>query len=200
MGLPGVTYVGPEPDDPELLDRLPDDLRRLLERENGLIAYEGGLHVRGASTQPSWHSLRHVWTGPLALHERYDAVQAEDVPFAQDAVGDQWLLRDGQVVRLEAETGSVEAVGQTLDQFLAAVEAAPVDTLGLHPLLQFQQEGGTLEPGQLLNVYPPFCVKESADGMSLAAISAVERLEFLADLSRQLQHLPEGQVFQIRFD
>jgi hypothetical protein len=193
----GVTYVGPEADDREVLERVPDDLRRFLEQTNGLVAFDGGLHIRGAAREPLWHSLRHVWTGGLALHERYEAVRADDVPFAQDAVGDQWLLRDGQVVRLAAETGDVELLGQSFGEFLEAVSVAPTDTLGLHPLMQFQAEGGTLAPGQLLSVYPPFCTKQSADGVSLAAVPAAERLEFLADLAR---HLPADGPFRLGFE
>jgi hypothetical protein len=184
--FPGTTYVGPDPDDSEILERLPGDLRRFLDGANGVVAFDGGLHIRGASTEPHWHSLRHVWTGALALHERYANVRADDIPFAQDAVGDQWLIRDEQVVMLAAETGDVEPLGQTFEEFLQAAAADPVETLGLHPLMQFRSDGGILTPGQLLNVYPPFCTKEAADGVSLAAVPALERLDFLAELSRQL--------------
>lgn len=110
--------------------KLPDDLRSFLEETNGLVAFDGGLHIRGASNEPAWHSLRHVWLG-VPLHTLYPAVQPEDVPFAQDAVGDQWLLRDGQVVRLAAETGDIEPAWQSFGGFLQAVEATPIDTLGL---------------------------------------------------------------------
>jgi hypothetical protein len=54
----------------------------------------------------------------------------EDVPFAQDAVGDQWLLRDGRVVRLLAETGDIENHDDDLVGFGAAADRTPIDTLG----------------------------------------------------------------------
>jgi hypothetical protein len=191
----GVTYVGPEPDDPEALERVPDDLRHFLDEVNGLVAFDGGLHIRGASKVPAWHSLRHVWFGSLALHTLYDSVLADDVPFAEDAVGDQWLLREGEVLRLQTESGHVEPLGQTFGAFLEAVAETPVDTLGLQPLMQFQAEGGELTPGMLLAVYPPFCTKESADGVTLRAISATERVECLADFSRQMP--AAGSTFRI---
>jgi hypothetical protein len=180
-------YRGPEIDDPEILERVPDALRRRIG--NGFIAYDGGLHVRGACREPAWHSLREVWLGDDAFHRHYPAVLADDVPFAEDAVGDQWLLRGDEVVRLQAETGDLERLGLDVDAFFAAVEADPVETLGLHPLLQLQQEGGRLEPGQLISVYPPFCTKEAADGVSLRAVPALERRAFLADLAAQLSRL-----------
>jgi hypothetical protein len=186
VDLPGVTFVGPEVDDPEVLAALPRALRDLLGEVNGLVAFDGGLHLRGACRAPGWHALREAWRGERSFRARYPAVEPGDVPFAQDAVGDQWLLRGERVLRLLAETGAVEDLGRTLGAFLADVERDPVDTLGLHPLLQFQAEGGTLEPGRLLMVYPPFCAREAAGGVTLRAIPAGERLDFLAHLAAQL--------------
>ena len=147
MELPGVTFEGPDIDDPEVFDALPSSVQRLLGQINGVVAFDGGLHVRGACRAPGWHSLRTAWWEPEALHRRYDAVGPDDVPFAQDAVGDQWLLREGQLWRLQSETGDLEPTGFSLGQFFAAIEASPAETLGLHPLLQFQSEGGALQPG-----------------------------------------------------
>jgi hypothetical protein len=186
-------YTGPEPDDPEILERLPERLRG-----NGFIAHGGGLHVRGACREPAWHSLREAWLSGNAFHRHYPAVRPDDVPFAEDAVGDQWLLRDGEVMQLEAETGEVESFGLDLDAFFAAVEADPTETLGLHPLLQLQEEGGRLEPGQLINVYPPFCMKEAADGVDLRPVPAHERHAFLRSLAAQLRDLPEGATIDFR--
>jgi hypothetical protein len=197
MKLVGVTFVGPELDDLEVLEACPPDLRRFLEETNGLTAYNGGLHIRGACRAPSWHSLHDVWHGEHALHRLYPAaVTPNDIPFAQDSVGDQWLLRAGAVCRLSAETGDVEDLGHNFETFLAATERDPVETLGLHPLLQFQADGGTLAPGQLLSVYPPFCTEEAAKGVSLAAVPAAERLEFLSELASQLP--PDGK-FRVKF-
>lgn len=119
-----VTYVGLEVDDSEILSAVPPALGAVLQQANGLIAYDGGLHIRGACREPDWHALRHAWHGPLALHELYPAVHEDDVPFAEDAVGDQWLLRAGEVWRLDAETGELTPLQQTLGAFLAAAEAA----------------------------------------------------------------------------
>jgi hypothetical protein len=192
--LPGVTFTGPAPDDPEVLGRLPEVLQGLLADSNGFIAYGGGLHVRGASFEPAWHSIRAAWWGDRAFHRVYGAVAESDVPFAEDAVGDQWLLRGDEVVQLSAETGDVDGLGLGLPEFLASATHDPMEALGLHPLMQFANEGGRLEPGQLLHVYPPFCTEEAAKGVSLDAVPAAERLYFLAELARQM---PGGGEFRI---
>jgi len=85
--------------------------------------------VRGARSSPEWHSLREVWKGEAALHTLYADVRPSDVPFAQDCVGDQFLLRDGEGVRLEAETGELSLFAPGLASFSEAANANPVECL-----------------------------------------------------------------------
>jgi len=192
MTFERVTYIGPPIDDPELLADLPTELAALLRRQNGFVAYGGGLHVRGACTHPAWHALRHAWRGPASLAAAYPALRPDDIPFAEDALGDQYVLSRGIVCLLSAETGHLSPMMITLDQFLDEVVAAPVRVLSLGPLMRFEQEGGALSPGQLLSVYPPFAVEHGGD-YSYRAVAASDRLGFLASLAEQLHHLGDGQ-------
>ena len=50
----------------------------------------------------------------------------------------------------------------------------------------------------MLSASPPFCIQESADGVSLAPISAGERRRFLADLAAQLRDVPDGGEIEFR--
>ncbi|HET7585847.1 MAG TPA: hypothetical protein VFK13_13105 [Gemmatimonadaceae bacterium] len=192
-----ITFEGPAIDDPSILDRLSAAHRAFLAQRNGVIAFGGGLHIRGACRQPAWHALRTAWEGPLALHTLYRAVQPGDVPFAEDALGDQFLERDEMVYRLHAETGEVVALGCDLNAFLESSCADPIGFLQLAPLQQFWSEGGHLEPGQLVNVYPPFCTTESRKGVSLRAIPSGERISWLAAFAAQIRDLPDGSSVQI---
>lgn len=184
-------YVGSPIDDLPILDRLPALLREFLLRTNGYVAFHGGLHVRGACLEPEWHSLRAAWTGEHALHRLFPALRPDDVPLAEDALGDQFVLRDGTVHRLWAESGEIESMGVNLAGFDAAVRADPVGYLSLGPLERFRADGGVLEPGQLLSAYPPFVMREAGD-VSLRAISSRDRILWLADLASRLQALPDG--------
>jgi hypothetical protein len=196
--ISGVTYQGPEERDDALLARLPGALRSLLSQINGFILMGGALHVRGACKLPAWHALEEVWTGERALSLCYEAVDPEDVPFAEDALGDQFLLRGELVSKLHAETGAIEYLGKGLFEFLEAVQVDPVGTLRLEPFLSFYRDGGRLEPGQLLMAYPPFCTRESEAGVSFKPVPAAERRAFLADLSAKVSKLPEGTRISIQ--
>ena len=173
MDLSHITYQGPAIDDAGILDELPENLAGLLNQLNGFIQYGGGLHLRGACLAPDWHALRAAWKGEIAFHVLYPAVLPQHVPFAEDCVGDQFLLDDKRVLKLHAETGDLEDMGLSLGGFLEAALADPVNFLGMHPLMQHLKTGN-LPEGYLLSVYPPFCTKEAANGVSLRPVPAQE--------------------------
>ena len=198
MDFPDITYTGPVADDPELLDQLPDELATLLRDCNGFVAYRGGLHVRGICAEPSWHSLRAAWRGPESFAARYPEVREGDIPFAEDPLGDQFLLRAGLVARLRSEIGEVVPTGLDLTAFLDRVRADPIATLVLYPLLQFEGEGERLRPGQLLTAFPPVCTEEARDGVLLRAVPVADRLAFLAELAAQLAGVPVGSQLKFR--
>lgn len=121
-----------------------------------------------------------------------------DVPFAEDALGDQFFLRGDNVWRLFAETDEAELISDSLNDFLASCEHDPVRFLALEPLLQLESEGHQLRPGELINAYPPFCTKEASDGVSLSAVGADERKYFLEQLAATMRVLPEGGQLEIK--
>lgn len=198
MEVAGLTYRGPEITDHEILADIPQEYRSLLHEMNGCVIFNGGLHIRGAVESPDWHSLRHVWRGDLSLVKLFPAVKAADVPFAQDCFGDQFLLRSGLVHRLHAEYGELENLEIGLRAFVSRANENPLEFLMLEPLDRFLGEGGELDVGQLLNVYPPFVMKESGQGVSMKAVSMFEQIRFLADFACQIADVPDGGRIEIK--
>ncbi len=164
MEFDHVTYQGPAIDDDAVLEELPEELASILQQVNGVIAGAGAFHLRGACREPAWHSLAAALHGPTSFAARYRSVREGDIPFAQDALGDQYLLREGAVVRLDAESDETKDVAPSLVEFLEKVSASPVEYLQLGPLVAFWEEGGTLAPGQLLSVYPPLVMRADSAG------------------------------------
>ncbi|HEV2880278.1 MAG TPA: hypothetical protein VGX24_03135 [Pyrinomonadaceae bacterium] len=196
----GLTYEGSDISDHEVFEKLHAEHQRLLLGTNGFILFDGGLHVRGAVEIPDWHSLAHVWSGDFALYKLFPALDESDVPFGQDCLGDQFVLRQNVVHKLDAELGQLESLDMSLEVFLAHARKNPVEFLSLQPLLQFFDDGGVLKPGQLLSVYPPFVTKESENGVSLEAVSMFDRIRFLADFARQVSGLGEGTKIDLTVD
>jgi hypothetical protein len=192
MDLPGLTYRGAALDDIDILDRLPTELQQLLAQRNGFVGFRGGLHVRGACKEPAWHSLRAVMEGPESFAQRYRVVKKDDVPFAQNVFGDQFILRGNAVFRLDAYGDALEPIADDLTGFFFKVQEDPITLLALGHLAQFEGTGETLRPGELLMEWPPFVVEGSEKGVSLRRIPALERLEFLADIAKQLRGVADG--------
>lgn len=199
MELGHITFKGtPYVASAEVERLLPQNLISLLKQLNGFVQYGGGLHVRGVCEEPGWHSLISVMSGPQALHRLYPSVLESDVPFAQDCMADQYILRSGVVHKLHAEVGDVESLGVGLGAFFESAGSNPVEFLGMEPLLQLQRDGSCLQPGEVIHAYPPFCTKEAANGVSLKAVRIDEALRFLADFSSQVAKIEDGGSFQVK--
>lgn len=194
----GITFEGPPLSDMAALRSLPEDYQSVLLHKNGVVAFHGGFHLRGICETPQWHSLAEVWSGKHALHMLFPAMKKSDIPFGQDCLGDQFLLRDRIVWKLCGESGEAESMNLGLSDFLRCAAANPVGFLHLEPLVQFQLEGGDLKPGELLSAYPPFITVESGKGVSLAALPTLERISFLAHFARQIADVPDGGSIEIR--
>ncbi|SRR5712692_1186667 len=198
--LPGITYRGSHQTKELVMGQLPDSLRDALGVVNGLVAFRGGLHIRGAVDEPAWHSLGAAWRGHRAFWRHYRSLTEADVPFGQDALGDQFFLRGEEVWRLLAETDEAEVVSVSLADFLGSCLHDPVGFLSLEPLLRLEQEGSHLSPGQLINAYPPFATSQSSAGnVSLRAVPIDEQHYFLEKLSATLRDLPPGAPFEMKF-
>jgi len=196
--IEGLIYKGPVIDVSDDQTVIPSSYQSLLNSINGFVAWNGGLHIRGLCNSPGWHSLWQVWKGPQAFHTLYENVKFTDIPFAQDALGDQYLIRDNQIFHLAAETGDLELKAEGFKQFLENVSKNPMEYLLLHPLQQFLKEGKDLAPGELIMAYPPFCTQESAEGVSLKTVPAQELILFHADFARKLPK--DGQKVRVEID
>lgn len=191
-----ISYVGPAAD-PKLLAELPLDLQEILNQKNGFIAYGGGLHVRGACREPSWHSVHTVWKGKLALNKTYDALPEDAIPFAGDCMGDPFILRSGKVYRLTLETAFMEPLG-TLGEFFEAILKNPQAMLHFEPLLKLQKQGIELLPGQLIHAYPPYSTEQAANGVALRAVPAETQIAYELDFFTRVKNLGEGETFRIK--
>lgn len=200
MKLRDITFSGSPLTDIVTLDKLPEELKRFLTVQNGVIAFNGGLHIRSCSENPLWNSLREYWTGERALFKTYDALRETDIPFGQDCVGDQFFLRENKVFRLFSETGDLENLQVDFKTFLEEANANPDEYLMLGPLKQFENSGQFLKPGELLNVFPLFCMAEAKNGITVRNISIEERMGFLKEVYQQIKNIPDGERIEIKLD
>lgn len=182
MELINITYEGPEFEaDQQIEEMLTENLLMLLKQINGFIQLAGGLHVRGLCTEPKWHSLKEAIKGENAICKLYPVVKETDIPFAQDCMADQYLLRNKTIYKLEAETGKLFSLEIGLSDFFAAINNDPVEFLGLEPLLELRDRDYHLQPGQIILATPPYSSEESKNGVDLSIVDAKTAILKLSD-------------------
>ena len=176
IALNKYEYIGPEMDDFDTFSKLPDDYQQILREKNGYIRFSGALHIRGCCNSPLWHSLQNCWTGELSLARFYPAIQDEDIPFAQNALGDQFILRNNIVHYMYGETGGLLCLNMEINEFLMKVEDDPLNYLNCWEIEMFLANGNQLKPGELLHAYPPLCTDQAANGISLTAVPMEQQI------------------------
>ena len=196
MELPNITYRNDIIDDRETFDGLPNELKMFYSSCNGCIALNGAIQIKGCTRSPKWISLYDIWLGNKSLSATYDDVNKSDIPIAQDAFGDQFLYRNGQIMQLCAETGEIIDLDCDLKTFLNRIRSNSHDYLSLQQIKQLNEMGLTIANGQLFNVFPPF-IFDSQTERSYKPISAMEQIEFLKDLYKQTKDLEEGQSIEL---
>ena len=59
------------------------------------------------------------WNDPKLWIEHYDDMALDVLFFAEDVLGDQFGIKDGEIVRFEAETGLIESIAANLEEWAA---------------------------------------------------------------------------------
>lgn len=195
-----IIYIGEPVSDAATFKLLPFDMQAYMLQHNGLVAFGGGLHIRGCCKEPLWHSLKEAWQGPNAFWRTYRAVKQSDMPFAQDGVGNQFLLRRGQVWFLDTETGETQNLNVGFVQFIEGVTRFPEQAIDLSHVINFMRLGARLAPGELLAVYPPTCISSTEENYNLTRMPTDVRLQSLANLYQQISKLKPGQQVRLRKD
>lgn len=144
------------------------------------ILYNGGLQIRSEEASDKLLNVKSFLEGDLSLSELYSSVLPSDYTIAQDFFGDQFLIRNDLVVKLMAETGEIEELNCTWEEFLSWVNEDPYNRLDLPEDLE-------LETGKLLFAYPPFCTKEGSNEV-IKPIDGEELIRFHADFARQINN------------
>lgn len=188
MEFKGVIYRGEAPVDEELAARIPGDLREFFQDSNGIIAYNGGLQIRACTQDTHWDSLGLYWTGERALSRVYSNLLSSDIPFGQDCVGDQFILREDNVWLLSTETGDMIDMEASLYEFFENCIEDPVEYLAMEPLVHHLDIEGELKPGMLVHVVPALSLDLPEDTpYHIDSLPIKERLEWLSGF--YIEHL-----------
>lgn len=196
MELPNTTYRNEIIEDRSTFDLLPNELKEFFLKCNGLVALNGGIQFKGCVNKPEWISLHETWKGKLKLLDVYESIAPNDIPFAQDAFGDQYIYRSGEIFQLNCESGELENLNCTLDQFVNNIKTDALDYLSLQQIYELKEMGIELKNGEMMNVYPPFMFNSESE-RSYKPVPSIEQISFLQNLYIQTRDLKDGESIEI---
>lgn len=176
---------------------LRSELEQLLSKKNGFYALESALHVLPGSTVTGQPHLAE-WNSPNGWRKLYTPATEGLLFFAQDAFASQFALSKSGVVRFNPESGEVEPVAPSLEDWAHKVlEDFPFET-GWTVAKEWQEEHGLLPAGHRLLPKRPFSLGGDYVASNLVAVPADRAMQMLGRLYSQLRSIPDGSPATVR--
>jgi len=176
---------------------LRSELERLLLKKNGFYAFESALHVLPGSIVAGQPHLAE-WNSPNGWRGLYSPAIESLFFFAQDAFASQFALSRSGVVRFNPESGEVEAVAPSVEDWARKVlEDFPFET-GWTVAKEWQEEHGPLPAGHRLLPKRPFSLGGDYVANNLVAVPADRAMQMLGRLYSQIRSIPDGSPTTVR--
>ncbi len=179
-----ITYKGEPINDWLTFNRLPGCIQDFLIEINGFTVRNNG----GCVNSPDWHSLNEVWHGGTRLSDLFDSIRPDDIPIAQDCVGNQFIIRQNKICMLDVETGRIELMEIDFQEFIRQIAELSYDELQ-----DSNMQNVELVPGQHFSYYPvdnspvlDFSLKAFDSLAHLKLLSMIARVNKMPDIDRKL--------------
>jgi hypothetical protein len=167
------------------------ELADLLTGKNGFYAFKSALHVFPACRQEGIIDLE-KWNDPKLWIEHYDEMALGAVFFAEGIFGDQFGVRCNEIVRFEAETGLMEPIASTIEEWASLVLKDYNYQTGYPLAHNWQKIHGPLPRGQRLVATTPFVLGGDFDVHNLFALDAVKAMRYHAEIALRIRNVPNG--------
>jgi len=177
--------------------QLQAELLAMLRLRNGFYAFEGALHVLPVGRQATVMSLKEWNSVDLWRYEYGDLAEGLTF-FAEDAFGNQFCLREGEVFSFDAETGQTDLVGLSIEDWASRLLFDYEFLTGFPLLHDWQVIHGPVPAGSRLLPVVPFVLGGEYSLANLRLAGAVSGMRSRGNLARQICDLPDGA--QVRFE
>jgi len=168
------------------------ELGSILAIRNGFFCFESALRVFPDRSSPKSMGLTE-WNRRNLWINDYEGLADDMLFFAEDILGGQFCIHASKIFTFDPETGDIEFVAGTLDEW-AAKMLISYNELTAYPLARAWQEAhGKLDNRFRLCPKTPFACGGSFDMENLFAIEAVSGMRSRANLALQIAGLEDGQ-------
>jgi hypothetical protein len=178
---------------------LAGELTELLQARNGFYAFGAALHVFPAeSTKLSWGMVD--WNMPGLWKHEYASFVDPGVCFAEDIFGNQFCIRDGTVHFFTAETGKLEPMAASIEEWASALAADDGTWSGWPFAKRWAEQHGPMPLHSRLHPAIPFVCGGSYETDNLHPVDAAEMMAKWGWFARQIRDVPDGGIIKIVVD
>ncbi len=176
-----------------------EELLYLLGLKNGFYAFESALHVFPFSMidcNNRQDLLR--WNAPGLWRCEYGSDAENLFFFAEDILGYQFCFFDDRVGRFDPETGGVDDICRTLEEWASIVCEDFEFHTGYHIAHNWQAAKGPLQEGnRLVPIIPLITSEGSYELGNFYEVDAVTGMLSRAEFARQIKSVPDGGKIRI---
>lgn len=169
------------------------ELLHLLKIKNGFYAFESALHVF-PFVMENWFENQDLvrWNLPSTWQHMYGETPSL-FAFAEDIFGYQFSSYKDRIVRFDPETGDVEDLCATVEEW-AALICQDFNVQTGYPIAhRWQAAKGRIQPGnRLVPIYPFVSSQGTYELSNLYEVNAVKGMLSRADLARQIKNVADG--------
>jgi hypothetical protein len=170
------------------------ELLHMLKIKNGFYAFESALHVF-PFVMENWFENQDLvrWNLPSTWKQLYGEETASLFAFAEDIFGYQFSSYKGRIVRFDPETGDVEDLCTTVEEW-ATLICQDFNVQTGYPIAhKWQAAKGRIRPGnRLAPIYPFVSSQGTYDLSNLYEVNAVKGMLSRADFARQIKNVADG--------
>lgn len=178
------------------LGGVPMELAGILGEKNGFHAFESALHFFPSNDSPSSVGLDD-WNSDSGWRSEFGELADGCLFFAEDVFGGQFCLKDGRVWQFDPETGELTLLGESLEEWAAAVLGDFAFLTG-HPVArEWQLLHGPLPAKMRLVPKVPFVLGGPFSVSNLSPMDSERAMRVRGNLARQISNLPDGEKIRL---
>lgn len=171
---------------------LPNELKKIYEYTDGFFAFESALHVFPLTDNNNQRESIASWNRQIEFIDTYNLEYPNEIIFAEDAIGGQFVLTSTGVSLLDLETNEREFVAPDIESWAKSI-LDDYEYLAAFTLAHdWQMMHGTLPVGCRLSPNIPFILGGEFLATNLKPIPRKELLRFRAHLFEQIRDIPSG--------
>lgn len=193
---PFASAAEPPGDSANRSDDIEASIQEVLTLKNGFFCFESALRFLPSTTvESSWGVSD--WNSPELWKACYRGLADNVLCFAEEIFGRQFVIHDGKISVFEPETGELEFLANSLEEWAAKILLDYRQLTGHAFAREWQSAHGPLRPRHRLMAKTPFVLGGKYSLENIVALDSLRVMKSLGNLAHQIHDLPDGA--QIKF-